>query len=191
MFGDVPVIYAPGVVSSSGVMAPSDHNLIAWSFDPSGAIGVYQPNSGIILLIKVRIPVATTVGKIYFHVAGAATGPITGQNEVGLYDTLGSRLAAANVDSDITSAGVKGVTIPGTPLTTGYCWIAMVFNCTVATPFIAQAASITSASSLVNVGLSAAVYRYARNGTGTVLPASITPGSNVAHDTALWAAVGQ
>lgn len=190
MFGDVPRTYSTGGSGNSGIITPAEHNLIAWAFDPAAATGVYQPNSGVILLSRVQIVVATTVGKLYWHVAGGGTGPVAGQNEVGLYSSVGTKLASANIDSALTTGGVKATTITDQPVAAGFYWVGHVFNCSTATPFLAQGAAITSADTLINVGLSAATYRFARNGTGTALPASITPGSNVAQDHALWVAVG-
>lgn len=189
MFGDTPMIFAPGGVDD-GSATPSDHGLISWAFDPSGVTGATQHNNGTILLVKVGIARAATANALCFHVAGGAVLPIAGQNEVGLYDSTGSLLAVANVDAVIVSTGGKIVAIPGTVLAAGRYWVAMVFNCTSATPFVGNGAHITAAQSLINMGLVAAECRYALHGTGTTLPASIDPELNTPHDAAVWAAIG-
>jgi hypothetical protein len=67
----------------------------------------------------------------------------------------------------------------------------MVFNAGTA-PTVARATGSAGIATAVNMGLTSGTYRYATNGVGqTALPASITPGSNVATGFAgPWVAAG-
>jgi hypothetical protein len=112
-----------------------------------------------------------------------------GQNFVGLYDSLGARLATTGVDADITTANVKTTTITSQTLTGGSnYWVGFVFNAGTP-PTLARAVGGSAASSMANLGLTAANYRFAVNGTTqTSLPISITPASNLQGVT-WWVAV--
>lgn len=173
-----------------GAPTPGDHGLAAWSYDPAHAVNSSVLTAGTLYLVALYIPVAVVATKLYFHVAVVASTVTSGQNFVGLYDAAGARLATAGVDGDITSTGVKAITVAPRPLVAGETvYGGFVFNATTP-PAFSRTTGLAGAAALVNVGLSAASYRFATNGTGqTSLPASVTPAA-ASQGLPLWAAVG-
>jgi hypothetical protein len=179
-------------VGALGETLPVNQGMAAWTYDPALAQNSSLLTGGTVYLSKVHISEAVTATKVYWWITTAGATPTAGQNFVGLYDSSGNRLATTNVDADISSTGLKTTTITGQNLTAGsFYWIAMVFNAATA-PTIARATGSTGLASAVNAGLTSSTYRFATNGTGqTALPASITPGSNVAAGFAgPWAGIG-
>lgn len=175
-----------------GQDSPADHGVAAWCYDPALAVNSTQLTGGTLYLVRVNVAAAVTATKIYWWVANTGSGATTNQNFVGLYDSSGALLASANVDSSFSTATLKTTTIPGTALSAGaFYWVALLFNASV-TPTLTRASGWTGVDTAANLGLTAATYRFAKNGTGrTALPASITPGSNIGTDIAgPWVAVG-
>lgn len=168
-------------VGALGAIQPVNHGLAAWSFDPALALNSSLLVNGTLYLSKLFISEAVTVTKLYWWVTTAGATPTAGQCQVGLYSSAGTRLAVTTVDADITSTGLKTTTITGQNLVAGaFYWVGLVFNATTA-PTLARATGSTGLATAVNLGLTSSTYRYATNGTAqTALPASITPGSNVA-----------
>jgi hypothetical protein len=164
--------------------------MTGWSFDPANVSAGSATTSGVLYLVKLIIPRNDIVNKLYWYLTNSAVTPVTGQNEVGLMDPAGNRLAATNVDASLTPAGLKVITLADTAVGGGFIWAALLFNATTP-PSLARGTSISSGS-LTNAGLSPAAYRFAINGAGrTSIPASIVPGSNALHDFALWCGVGK
>lgn len=173
-----------------GLPGPASHNLIAWNADPMTCTASGTATNGSVYLMKLHIPIAVTIGTIYWAVATAAVTPTAGQNEIGLFNAAGTKLTSVNIDTASTSIGLKGTTIPAQLLAAGaVAFVALILNA--ATPAtLCRGVGGTVASSLVNVGLTASNYRFAINGTGlTVLPGSITPASNL-QGTSWWTGVG-
>ena len=171
---------------------PAAHGLASWCYDPALAVNSTQLTAGKLYLVRVNIAASVSVTKVYWWVANTGSSAVAGQNFVGLYDSAGTLLASAGVDTSFSSATLKTTTVPATALTAGsFCWVALLFNASV-TPTLTRASGWTGVDAAANLGLSAAAYRFAVNGTGrTTLPASIIPGSNVGTDFAgPWAAVG-
>lgn len=176
--------------AGSGSARPVDHGLVAWSFDPVLAVVSSALTGGTVYLTKLQIHASVVITKIYWNVATAGVTPTAGQNEVGLYDSAGTRLAVTNVDSVIGSTGLKTTTITSQTLAAnGFCWVAMVFNA-VTIPAISRGSAAVN-SAVLNVGLSAATARYATGSTAqTSLVASVTPSSFALSVLPLWVAVG-
>jgi len=175
-----------------GADSPAAHGVAAWCYDPALAVNSTQLTAGTLYLVRVNIAAAVTATKIYWWVANTGSGATTNQNLVGLYDSSGTLLASANVDAAFSTATLKTTTITSTALSAGsFYWVALLFNASV-TPTLTRASGWTGVDTAANLGLSAAAYRFAKNGTGrTTLPSSITPGSNVGSDIAgPWVAVG-
>jgi hypothetical protein len=175
-----------------GEQLPVNHGFTGWTYDPTLAQNTSLLTNGTVYLSKIHIPDDVTVTKLYWWVTTAAVTATAGQNFVGLYSSAGTRLATTNVDAAITSTGLKTTTITGVNLTAGsFVWVAMVFNAATA-PTIARATGSGGLATAVNAGLTSGTYRFATNGTSqTSLPATITPGNNVAAGFAgPWAAVG-
>lgn len=171
---------------------PAAHGLAAWCYPPAQAVNTTELTGGKLYLVRVNIAADVSVTKLYWWVGNSGSGPVTGQNQIGLYTSSGTLLASATVDSAISSAGLKTTTITAQSLTAGsFYWVALLFNASVS-PALTRGSGWTGVDAAANVGLTAAMYQYATNGTGrTVLPASITPASNVGTDFAgPWVAVG-
>lgn len=189
--GDMSAVNIAATGNTQGSVTPANHNLAAWAYDPSLCTNSSIVTNGTVYLIKMHIAAAVAVTKVYWHVAVVGATATAGQNHVGLYDSTGSKLTSTGVDADITSTGLKTTTISSQSLTAGsFYWVAMVFNATTA-PTLARMSGLAGVGSLINVGLPAASYRFATNGTGqTTLPASVTPASAAQAPFPLWAAVG-
>jgi hypothetical protein len=170
---------------------PPDHGLISWSSDPTLQNTSTVLTAGTVYLTKVYVRNRVTVSNLYWWVASAAVTATAGQNEVGLYDSAGTRVVAANVDGSTTSTGLKTTAVTPTVLTPGWYWVAAVFNAATLPGLLRGngGAGITTAA---NIGLTASTLRYATNATAqTTLPATITPASNAATAFAgPWVAIG-
>lgn len=173
-----------------GAYQPNNHGVVGWSYDPVAAASATLITNGQVNLTKILIPVSVAVTTIYWSVTTAGATPTAGQNEVGLYSSAGTKLASVNVDSSVSSTGLKTGTISSQSLTAGsFVWVGWVFNATTA-PTLARAMGGASAAGTINLGLAASAFRFAVNGTGqTVLPSSVTTGSNL-QGTSWWAAIG-
>ncbi|MGW5695562.1 hypothetical protein ACWEWX_32895, partial [Streptomyces asiaticus] len=171
---------------------PATHGVAAWCYDPALAVNSTQLTAGTLYLVRVDIAANVNVTKIYWWVANTGSSAVAGQNLVGLYDSGGTLLASANVDAGFSTATLKTTTITSTALSAGsFYWVALLFNASV-TPTLTRGSGWTGVDAAANLGLTAATYRFAKNGTGrTSLPSSIVPASNVGSDIAgPWAAVG-
>lgn len=185
-----------GPVSSTstafGQYQPMNQGVLAWAYDPALITNSSAAVGGTVYLTKLHLSDTATATKLYWWVATVAVTPTAGQNEVGIYNSAGTKLASTNVDADTTSTGLKTTTITGQSLTAGqFYWVGMVFNAATP-PGIARMAGLSGLGGAVNLGLTAATFRFAINGTAqTALPASITPSSNAAPAFGgPWAAVG-
>lgn len=176
-----------------GEATPDAHNLVAWTYDPGMAVNNITLTGGTIYLAKLHIPRTVTVTKLYWWMSVAGVTPTAGQNFGGLYDSAGTRLATADADATVTAtAGLQTLTISSTSLTANtFVWAALVFNAGTL-PTIQYASGATGTTTACNVGLTAATFRYATNGTSqTSLPTTRTPASNSASLIAgPWMAVG-
>jgi len=174
----------------TGTAMPQDHGLISWSSDPTLQNTSTVLTAGTISLTKPYVRNRATLSSIYWWVGSAAVTATAGQNEVGLYDSTGARVVATNVDSAITSTGLKTTSASAT-LVPGWYWAAGVFNAGTLPGLVRGngGAGITTAE---NIGLTASTLRYATNATAqTTLPSSITPASNSATAFAgPWFAIG-
>lgn len=175
-----------------GMDTPSAHQIAAWCYDPIAAVNGSLTDNGVLYLVRVNIAAAVSATKIYWWIGERGTSPVAGQNEVGLYNANGTLLAAANVDADVSSAGLKATTIVAQALAAGaFYWVGLLLNAP-SPPTLTRASGWTGVDDAANLNLSAATSRFATNGSGrTALPSSITPGSNVRTEFAgPWAAVG-
>lgn len=179
--------------SSLGTVHPVNHNLVAWSSDPTGNANTTTLTGGTVYLTAVYVARSVSVTKVYLQINTPAVTPTAGQNFVGLYDSAGTRLATTDVSTDSgTTTGLLTVTIASTALTAGsFYWVGMVFNAATP-PVITRGGGTSGIASTINVGLTTSTYRYATNATvQTSLPATITLSSNVRTTFAgPWVAVG-
>lgn len=178
--------------NANGAVSPGNHNLVAWAYDPSLTSAGTLVTNGTQYFTSMYVSRSVSITKLYWHVSTVAITATAGQNEVGIYNSAGTKLASANVDADIVSTGLKATTVASTDLTAGSMyWVGMVFNAATA-PTVARASGITGVSTLSNAGLTTASLRFVVNGTSkTVLDSSITPASNTASGFGgPWAAIG-
>lgn len=175
-----------------GVDTPAAHGIAGWAYDPALAVNSTGPTPGTLYLVRVNIAADMTVTRLYWWIANTASSPTAGQNWVGLYNSAGTLLGSAGIDGVQGSAGLKTTTIPGQALVAGaFYWVGLLFNGPVP-PTLTRASGWTGVGEAASVGLPAAQYRFAINGTGrTSLPATLTPSANVGTDFAgPWVAVG-
>lgn len=184
------IVKIPG---QNGIPTPESQNLAAWAFDPGTNTTQAQPVAGTIYLIKMLTPPRgqASIGTVYWYISTTFAGPVSGQNQIGLYSSTGTQLdTPASVDAEMTTNGLKTTTFSGTagvPSTSSFMWVAFLFNATTMGNIVRG----TGVTGLANVGLTAATYRYAINGTGaTTLPSTITPSANTSNAQAFWAAIG-
>jgi hypothetical protein len=92
------------------------------------------------------------------------------------------------LDTKITSTGIITQALTGpVSLGPGFYWVAALFTATGTMPTLATA---PNSATLANAGLTAVNYRWATNGTGTVLAGTITPSSNaLTNAQTYWAGV--
>lgn len=173
--------------------APS-HNLVAWAYDPAMNVNSTVLTGGTVYFTKLHITTSTNITKLYWHMATAGVTPTAGQNFGGLYASDGTRMVTADADATVAgSTGLVTLTLGSTAVTAGtFIWAAVVFNAGTV-PALARMGALTGTSTAVNVGLTAATFRFATAGTGqTSLPASVTPSSNTAATFAgPWMAIGE
>ncbi|MFD9618497.1 hypothetical protein ACFWB2_14675 [Streptomyces virginiae] len=190
-------------VSSSGVMSgqaatglgPSSTSAVdlgykSWAYDTAAAGTPLITTTATIYLVRLPCRRAETWTNLHLGITAVGSTLTSNQNFVGIYNSAGTRVA---VSADITStfAGTIGEkTIPFvTPLsaTPGFYWAAIL--CTGTTP-VTLVRGAGSVADLGNAVVGAAGRRFGTIGTGTSLPASITP-SSIAATTSntYWVAV--
>ncbi|MGY0065120.1 hypothetical protein ACWY4P_54030 (plasmid) [Streptomyces sp. LZ34] len=175
-----------------GQDTPAAHGVAAWCYDPALAVNSTQVNNGTLYLTRVNIAANVNATRIYWWAGNQGSSPVAGQNHVGLYRSDGTLMAATSIDAAVSSAGLKTSVVASQLLTAGaFYWVGLLFNAS-ATPTLTRGSGWTGVDAAANLGLTAATYRFATNGTGrTALPSLITPGSNVGTDFAgPWVAVG-
>jgi hypothetical protein len=158
---------------------PSDFGWIAWSSDPGGANGTGAPNSNVITLIMVFLRQTATISNIVVATTTPGSGLTSSENFAGIYDSGGTR-RGVTADQSTTWAAAAGAKVMAltsayTNAPAGTYYVAILSNGTTPPVFRLSAAS----GALPNAGLTGAALRFATNGTGTTLPSSITPSSNV------------
>lgn len=158
---------------------PQDQNLISWSSDPAaGGFGGSLMTAGTVWLSTVQIRRPVTISSLLWWVSTAGATPTAGQNFVGLYDSSGVRLAAVDVDADISSTGLKTTAITPVSVGTGAFWVAFLFNATTA-PTLVRGTAQTGAAAAANAGLPNSRLRFAINATSqTSLPSPLVLSSN-------------
>lgn len=181
--------------SQSGSGAPTnftaaDLGLKAWTYDSIASAGAGSATTtGVIYLAKVIVRQPTSVTNVVLFVATAGTTLTASQSFAGVYDSTGT-LVGTTADQSVswTSTGYKSMALAGGPFTLnpGAYWIAWTSNGSTP-PQILRSQALNG--TLYNGSLPASQYRYATNGTGTTLPATITPASNAVGLVAWWAAL--
>lgn len=159
-------------------------NFMPEHMDPGGQ----APTTGVIYLNKVVLHQTTSITNLNIWVSTLGSALTGGQNFMGIYDSSGNRVAVTADQSTVwNTAGWKSVPVVGGPfnLSAGFYWIAILANGVTGLTF-GRSRSNNLSSALVNGFLSANVGRWVTNGTGTSLPATITPGSNALSQLTWW-----
>jgi hypothetical protein len=170
------------------VPLPSDISYMAWSFDPLMADAATAPTLGDIQLVRMVLRSPQTISNIVVSVGTAGTTLTAGQNFAGLYNASGTRVAlTADQTTPWGSTGVKTMALTAPYVAAaGHYYVAFVTN-GIAPPMFGAKTNL--GATLINGASPANSYRFATNGTGTALPATLTLASNVAADEALWVAL--
>lgn len=170
---------------------PSDHNLIAWTYDPATISGNSTPVATDIYLMAIILRTSKTITNLILSATSGGTTLTAGGNFAALYDSGGTqRGVTADQTTPWATAGTKimALTSPYSSAPAGVYWLAFVTNGS-GLPQFARCNATGSSTSTVNVGLTASTARYATNGTtSTTLPSSITAASNANSTPSWWGA---
>ena len=186
-----------GKASDSGHYHPRfewtavDHGLLAWAFDAALVSGsnTALPTAGTMYLIKLHVPVASSVTNVIVYLNTLGSGLTTGQCFAALYQA-GSLIG---VSADQTSSwntggatGTKTIALSGGPfaVVAGDVYVALWFNGTTGPAF----GRVTNVS-VVNVGLASAHSRFAQANTGVTTTAPGTLSTASAVSIGYWAAL--
>ncbi|MGW5467688.1 hypothetical protein [Streptomyces chartreusis] len=166
-------------VPVNGVQA-ADHGFLAWNFDPILSQGANNTNTqGNVFLNAIKFRQARTVSNLHVYVTTAGTSATAEQNWIGLIAPDGTLMASASMDTAFTTTGLKTMAITAQSVTATWYWVAVLPNMTgtAAQLLVGNANGATQGIS-PNVGLSAANYRCAVNGTTQTALGNITPANN-------------
>ena len=86
------------------------------------------PTGGTVHIAKLLLRRTAVISNVLWGVATAGGTATAGQNEIGLYNSTGSRIAATNVDSVIAATGLKTTAVGPVKVEAGFVWAAFVFN---------------------------------------------------------------
>lgn len=183
-------VYRP-ISESSGMSVPSDHGLLAWSYDPILAFGSQGLVSGTPSFARVYLREPATITKVWCYLSVLGNGLVSAQNFLALVDAAGGRVG---VTADQTSAwgstGLKSADLV-TPYQAdaGAYWVELLSNATTSTPSFARPAA--PFTGVANVNLTASASRFAAGPAGqTTPPGSITPANLTASSSGIfWVAV--
>ncbi|WP_327132009.1 hypothetical protein OG311_13545 [Streptomyces sp. NBC_01343] len=173
-----------------GAVSSVDMGYKSWAYDTVAAGTPLITTTATIYLARLQCRRPETWTNLHLGITAVGSTLTSSQNFVGLYNSAGTRVA---VSADVTStfAGTIGEkTIPfASPasVTPGFYWAAIL--CTGSTP-VTLVRSAGSVADLGNAVVGAAGRRFGTIGTGTSLPASITP-SSIAATTSntYWVAI--
>ena len=138
---------------------PSDHNLLAWNYDPIICTNtILLPTAGLMMTFRIFIPYAMTISNIWLSLATKST---TATNSyVALYQ--GNNLLAQSADQSTAwnaASGIQTISITPQSVTAGSVEIAIWCGSWATAPTFHRAAG--QSGLLTNVGLSAANSRCA------------------------------
>lgn len=177
-------------IESYALFSPLDHNLITWTMDPAIAAGGTALTSGVLHLIKIKLPEDSSVTNVIACITSGGVTLTAGQNFGALYTSSGTLVAiTADQSASWTGAGAKTMALVGGPysLTAGTYYGALLSNG--ATPPSWLRGHGVSTSTL-NIGLTAATGRALTSGAGlTTPPASVTLASASLDFKAWWYAL--
>jgi hypothetical protein len=163
---------------------PSDNGMLIASDDLLACVSASTAiTAGTLYLVKVTARAATLITNLNFGLSTAGSGASTG-SFAGLYSSAGV-LLSGSADCAAQFTGAAGafavpLTTPQTLAAGSFGWVAILSNLATTQPALVRAGGGgAGVPGLTNVGLTAATFRFAVNGTGiTSLPGSVTPASN-------------
>jgi hypothetical protein len=172
----------------------SDHALGGWSFDPALVqAGSVLATAGLSYVARVRV-MSATISNVLLHLTAAGVTLTAGQCFCTVHTDAGVLLGAGAVTADQQanwqSGGLKVM-----PLTTpqawnpgDYCRVRYWFNGTTG-PTLSRA--VSSASAIVNAGLTSPAFRYSTADTGltTAALAPTTLGTQTGGAVAHWVGI--
>ncbi len=168
---------------------PRDHGLLGWSYDPMLPSTGAPLATGVQYFSKVWVPRTVTFTSVMFNVTAIGATLTAGANNLGLYSSAGTQIAATpDQTTTYTTTGLQTVNWSSTATVTGgpgvFIWAGVKSSGT--TPV--SLSRFTGTTSLQSVNLAVSVARFATNGSNaaTLMPASITPGSNVVTTSAAY-----
>jgi hypothetical protein len=155
---------------------PTDHGLLAWSFDPIAVQGKASLSAaGVLNFVKVHLPVARTVSNILVTLGTLGSGLTSGQCFAGLFDATGTFKATSADQTAVWntggSTGNKTIALVSPPaMAAGDVYVVLVANGTTMPQFIEGGSFAT-----VNAGLAASTARFGTAATGvtTALPGTL------------------
>jgi hypothetical protein len=178
-------------------VTPGNVALKGWSFPAylASASAGATVVPGTMYLAPVNLTAGVAISNIYFSVNTGAAAIKTGSNFAGIYSSAGSLVATtADLAAVIgTNTGYITAALTGTytPTVSGQYWVGAFFNAATTEPILRglqNGAATTTATFAAGPTATAAQYPWAINTTSnaTVMPASITPGSNTLTGAFVW-----
>ncbi len=164
---------------------PSDHGLLAWTYDPICATNTYLlPTAGLAQVVRVYIRKATTISNIWCYIAGSG-GVGLSNSYVALYQN-GTRLTQSTDQSTAwQSSGTKTIAITPQTVTAGNVEVVFWVGAWGTAPTFGRAAGISS----ISAGLSAANSRFATADSGLTTTAPASLGTKSALSVSFWFAL--
>lgn len=173
------------------VWVPSDHGLLAWSFDPILQSGGGTPTAQLPYWTKVKVPVTRTFANAHVDVFVAGTGATALAGcFVAVFNSAGTRLGiSADRSVDWANAGFRtaALTVDGgqsltvTGSDTAYVWVVVLVGTQSTTQLQLFRAPVGANAAASNPNVAGAALRAATSAGGqTVMPTSFAPASLVA-----------
>lgn len=165
---------------------PADYSLISWAYDPIAANTSSAPVAGTTYIVRLHMPVATTITNLHLIVSGGGSGMTSGQNFAGLYRS-GALIASTSDQSTVwNSSGFKTMALSGGPVAVdaGDVYVAFFANASSMPTFLRG-----SGFSSINLGASSPNIRFATTDTGRTTSLANTLGTQTAANTPFWAAL--
>jgi hypothetical protein len=181
-----PSPFPGGAGTLPAVWLPADNGLLTASGPPFDFSSAATLVAGTLYLAKLPVRQSQTITNLLFALSAAGVGASSG-SFAGLYSSAGVLLSGSADIAALITGSTGPITVPLTSpqaVTAGFCWGAILVNLATTQPQL-EKTGVSAVSQ--NMGVTnPALFQFATNGTGqTVLPASITPGSNASATQAL------
>lgn len=167
------------VETSNSTWGPGDNALLLATCDPIPLNSTGISIAGTLYLMKLPVHYTVLISNLWFLVNTIAAGTST-TSFVGLYSSAGVLLTgSADISTPLKSLGAAQcpLTTPQTVTSGTFVWAALLTNLSTTQPTFIKGGPSTGNGP--NLGLTAANYRWAVNGTSlSALPGTITPASN-------------